>query len=452
MCAHIQSYFTPNFILCYNPCVSLAQNKYVALLRENPDYRKLYIGQVISLLGDWFEFIAVQTLVFQLTGSGLAAGLAIITSNLPSFFLIPIAGSIVDRFDRRKIMIAADLARACLTLLLILVQTSAQVPLVYLVTGLSVLFSSFFNPASNAAIPNLVRRDQLLAANALSSATWGTMLAIGTFVGGITVAAIGRDAAFIVNSLSFLGSAFMLWRIRTPFSETRAPARRGINPFGDFAEGFKYAWQRPQVFMLMLVKSGAGLAGGVILLLTVFSFEVFHAGASGFGVLQLGRGLGILIGPLVAARLAGERIGRAQRLIMVGFFSIGLSYIAFGLAPSLLLGVITVFLAHTGWGSNWLLSATLLQRLTPDQIRGRIFSMDLGLVTLTLALSTFVTGLAVDRTNPHLVAMSLGAVFVTYGLLWSGAVLLSQRTAPEEWVEGSMNIAHAPEEMRVAGE
>lgn len=452
MCAHIHTASPAPFICATIPRVSLAQNKYVALLRENPDYRKLYIGQVISLLGDWFEFIAVQTLVFQLTGSGLAAGLAIITSNLPSFFLIPIAGSIVDRFDRRKIMIAADLARACMTLLLILVQTSDQVPLVYLVTGLSVLFSSFFNPASNAAIPNLVRRDQLLTANALSSATWGSMLAIGTFVGGITVAAIGRDAAFIVNSLSFLGSAFMLWRICTPFSETRASARRGINPFGDFAEGFKYAWQRPQVFMLMLVKSGAGLAGGVILLLTVFSFEVFQAGATGVGVLQLGRGLGILIGPLIAARIAGERIGRAQRLIMVGFFSIGLSYIAFGLAPSLFLGVITVFLAHTGWGSNWLLSATLLQRLTPDHIRGRIFSMDLGLVTLTLALSTFVTGLAVDRTNPHLVAMSLGVVFMTYGLLWSGAVLLSQRTAPDHWVEGSMNIAHASEEMQVAGE
>ena len=119
-----------------------------------------YFGEIVSLLGDWFNYIAVQTLIFQLTHSSLAAGLAIITSSLPAFFLTPIAGSIVDRYDRRKIMIIADLSRALLALGMIFVTTVDQIPLIYVLMALLVVFSSFFNPALSAAVPNLVRRDR----------------------------------------------------------------------------------------------------------------------------------------------------------------------------------------------------------------------------------------------------------------------------------------------------
>lgn len=432
--------------------MALAESKYVALLREHPDYRRLYSAQIVSLLGDWFEFIAVQTLVFQLTNSGLAAGLAIIASNLPAFFLIPLAGSVADRFDRRKIMLAMDLVRAGLALSLLLVRTADQVWMVYLFQSLSVLFASFFNPALNAAIPNLVKREELLTANALSSATWGTMLAVGTLIGGVVVAVVGRDLAFVINSLSFLGSAFFVWQIRTRLSEVRTTKPRRLNPFADFVEGFRYAVQRPQVLWLLLVKAGGGLAGGVILLLTVFAFEVFGAGAEGVGLLQAARGIGILVGPFLVARFVGGQIGRAQTAISIGFVSIGVSYFLFGLAPSLAVGMVFVFCAHMGWGSNWTLSAALLQRLTPDYIRGRIFSMDLGLLTLTMAFSTFVTGAASDRTSPHFVALALGAVFVTFGVVWTLGVYLSRRSSPALWEEGSLSSYAHGEEAVVMGE
>lgn len=424
----------------------LADNKYIALLQDNPEYRKLYYGQIVSLLGDWFEYIAVQTLVFQLTGSGLAAGLAIIASNLPAFFLIPIAGAFADRFDRRKIMIATDLTRAGLALSLLLVRSPDQIWLVYVFQSLSVLFASFFNPALNAAMPNLIKRDQLLTANALSSATWGTMLAVGSFAGGVTIATLGRDAAFVINALSFLGSAFFVWRIRASFSQARTTERKPLNPFGDFVEGFKYAARRPQIFWLLLVKTGAGLAGGVLLLLTVFAFRVYFANGAvgehdaGVGLLQGARGVGILIGPFMIARLVAGKIGRAQNFISLGFMLSGLSYIGFGLAPSIWVGMVFVFFAHFGWGSNWTLSAAVLQTLTPDFIRGRVFSMDLGLLTLTIALSTFVTGLAVDYIDPRYVAVGLGAVFIVFGSLWTLGVWLSQRRDPSAWQDGDMAL------------
>ncbi len=425
--------------------MALTENKYVALLFENRDYRQLYSGQIVSLLGDWFEFIAVQTLVFTLTNSGLAAGLAIIASNLPAFFLVPIAGSFADRFDRRKLMIAMDLVRAGLALSLLLVRTADQIWMVYVFQTLSVTFASFFNPALNASIPNLVRRDQLLTANALSSATWGTMLAIGTFVGGIAVATVGNDIAFVLNSFSFFASAFFIWRIRGAVNAKRPPTRAKLNPFADFVEGFRYARQRPQVFWLMLVKAGGGLAGGVILLLTVFSFEVFDKGAEGVGLLQFARGAGILVGPLIIGRLVRGKIGRAQTFIVLGFLSIGISYFLFGLAPTIGLAMACVFCAHMGWGSNWTLSSALLQQLTPDYIRGRIFSMDLGILTLTLAFSTFMTGVAADQYSPHFVAYALGAIFVSFGVIWAAGVWLSRRHAPSQWQEGLISSAQPME-------
>lgn len=409
---------------------------YWELVSQNADYRKIFLGQVVSLLGDWFNFIAVQTLVFDLTHSGLATGIAIIASNLPAFFLTPVAGFIADRFDRRKIMIAADLARALIALGMIAVRTADQIPSLYILTALLVVFGSFFNPALSAAVPNLVRRDQLLAANALTNAMWGVMLAVGTLLGGVAIATLGRDAAFVINSLSFAFSALMVWLIRTPFAEKIARRAGSLNPFADFAEGLAYAWRRQQILALLLVKTGGGMAGGVILLLTLYAFEVYKAGATGIGLLQMARGLGILIGPLLVARVVRGQIGRAQWMIAAGFFLTGASYFSFGLTPTLGLGMVVVFCAHIGWGSNWTLSATLLQRLTPDHIRGRIFAMDMGLLTLALALSTFVTGAASDQVDPRSVALALGAVFITCGAVWGSAMVWSRRRHPEQWRDG----------------
>lgn len=416
-------------------------NIYFELIRENSDFRKLYFGQAVSLLGDWFNFIAVQTLVFEITRSGFATGLALITSTLPAFFLTPLAGTIVDRFDRRKVMITADIARTLIALGMLLVRTSDQIPLVYVLMALLVVFGSFFNPASSAAIPNLVRRDQLYAANSLSFSTWGLMLAVGTFTGGVALAVVGRDAAFVINSLSFAFSALMLILIRKPFSEKAVQHTHGLNPFADFKEGLGYAWRRPQTMSLLTVKAGGALAAGVILLLTIFSFQVFNSGALGVGLLQFARGAGILIGPILAAPLVAGRIGRAERVIAGGFFVAGISYILFGAAPTLILGMTAVIFAHMGWGSNWSLSATLLQHLTPDQMRGRIFSIDMGLFTLTNALSTFLTGVAADHFDPRLVAFALGSVFLLIGLAWGSTVWFGKKSHPESWADGSLHVA-----------
>ena len=173
---------------------------YAALVRGNRNFRFLWLGQVVSQLGDWFNAIAVYALLLDLTGSATAVATMMVVQQLPSAVLGPWAGAFVDRFDRRRVMIVADACRAVIVLGLLLVDSASTIWLAYVIVGGAVLATSFFEPARSAILPSLVSRDELLPANSLSSATWAVMLAVGASVGaGTSVAprsvAAGRSAA-----------------------------------------------------------------------------------------------------------------------------------------------------------------------------------------------------------------------------------------------------------------
>ena len=189
----------------------------------------------------------------------------------------------------------------------------------------------------------------------------------------------------------------------------------------------------PQVLASALVKTGIGLAGGVILLLTVFAQAVFRVGDAGVGWLYSARGLGVLLGPYLVRPYVGHDLARMRRIILVSFFLAGLGYLAFSSAASFALGALFVMLAHMCTGILWTLSSTMLQILTPDRMRGRIFAIDFGTNTLTTALSTFLVGVMLERWDPRVVAAAMAVVFIVYALLWGGLVLLSQRQHPQAW-------------------
>jgi MFS family permease len=412
---------------------------YWSLLRHNPEFTRLWIGQLVSNLGDWFNTVAVLALVYDLTQSGLSTGLIIIASTLPAFLLTPYAGVVVDRFDRRKIMMTADLTRGVLALGMLLVRTPEAIWLLYLFSALLVAFASFFGPALNSAIPNLVHKDELISANALSSATWGLMLAVGAAIGGVVIAAFGRDAAFVVNSFSFFFSAAMIFSIRKSFGQPQIHQAEKRSAWQEFRSSLAFMRAYPQVLASVLVKTGIGLAGGVILLLTVFAQTVFRMGDAGVGWLYSARGLGVLLGPYVTRSYAGRDIARMRRVILVSFILAGLFYLAFSSAASFALGALFVMLAHMCTGILWTLSSTMLQLLTPDRLRGRIFALDFGTNTVTTALSTFFVGVMLERWEPRVVAAAMAVVFIVYALVWGGLVLLSQRQHPQAWL-----VTHKP--------
>jgi len=397
-----------------------------AVLRRNRNFRLLYIGQTISQLGDWFNAVAVFALLLDLTGSATAVAWMMIVQFLPVAVFGPLAGVVVDRVDRRRLMIATDVARGCLIAVLLLIHRRDQVWIAYVVMAFTVGAQAFFEPARTATIPNVTAPDELLTANALSSATWSAMLAIGASIGGLVTAIAGRNVAFVVNALSFFASAFFIGRTRydsTPAAVARPAGLLALTGITDLIEGVRYVRQRSHVAALMFVKAGWGLAGGVLLLLTIFGQRVFPLGegsAAGIGVLYGARGVGAGLGPITLRWILGQDRVRLRRAIGPAFFMVGLFYVALAAAPTLAVAALCVLLAHFGGSILWVFSTVLLQLEVPDRFRGRVFAAELALVTLMSSASSYWTGRQLDRAgwSPRALAFALGILFCVPGGLW----------------------------------
>lgn len=399
---------------------------YVELLRGNRDFRRLWLGQVVSQLGDWFDTIAVYTLVLRLTGSGRALGLVLVARFLPSVVLGPLAGVLADRFSRRTIMIWSDLARAVVVLGFLFVRRPEHLWLLYALTVLQLALSTFFEPARTAAVPSVVSARELLPANALSSVTWSAMLTIGAAIGGEVTGRFGTDAAFVLDSATYLASAALIYGIRLPKRPPRPKTPLTLSKalgIADTVEGIRYVRTRPRVLALMLVKFAWGFGGGILSLLAVFGetiWAVAGRAGTGTGILFAARGVGTAIGPIVARRLAAGSDRVMQRFIGIGFLMGGVFYIAFGLSTNFALALFVLAVAHMGGSILWVFSTVLLQTAVEDQFRGRVFAAEFTLMTLAMAASNYAAGEALDRfrLSPRTVTVALGVVFLIPGVLW----------------------------------
>lgn len=392
---------------------------YLRLLRENRDFRLLYFATLISLGGDWFLTVALLDLVLQLTGSATLASLILLCQTLPIFLFTPHAGHVIDRMDRRKLMIAVDVLRAVACLLPLIARTPALLPFAFAGVILISIGSAYFEPASQAALPNLVAPDDLATANVLMGSTWGTMLAVGAALGGAVTMILGRDASFVVDSFSFLLSAWLLFKMHGRFAERR-PAHHAAPFLESMRETFHFARGRPRVLGLLTVKGGYGLGAGVVAMLGVFGRDVFQAGALGIGLLFAARGIGALLGPFAIRALIRTDDAR-YRAIAFCILAFGFGYAALAISTTLAAGVMAIAFAHLGGGAAWQLSTYGLQREVPDHIRGRVFSADYGFVTLTMALSALGSGVAADRFGATAGTMAVASVCVVFALVWAAA-------------------------------
>jgi len=399
---------------------------YAELLRGNREFRMLWLGQVVSQMGDWFDTIAVYTIVLRLTGSGRAVALIMVARFLPSVVMGPLSGVVADRFSRRTIMITADLLRAVVVLGFLLVRRPDQMWMVYAITVLQLAFSAFFEPAKTAAIPSIVSDRELLAANAISSVTWSAMLTIGAAIGGLVAGWFGTNAAFILDSLSFLLSAALIAGVRFPKRPPRAKTKLTIAKalgITDTMEGARYVKHRPRVLAYLMVKPAWGMGGGILTLLAVFGEKIFPVNgktATGIGVLFTARGIGTAIGPIVARRWAGETRKQMQIAIGIAFLIGGAFYIAFGVSRNFALALLFLLIAHTGGSILWVFSTVLLQKEVEDKFRGRVFAAELALLTLTMAGSNYLVGELMDRFgfSPRVVTAGVGTFFLLPGLVW----------------------------------
>jgi MFS family permease len=399
---------------------------YLELLRGNRAFRNLWLGQVVSQMGDWFDTIALYTIILNLTGSGRNVGLLMVARFIPSFVFGPISGVLADRFSRRMLMILSDLLRAAVVLGFLLVRRADQLWLIYVLTVLQLIFSTFFEPARTAALPSIVSDRELIPANAISSVTWSVMLTMGAAIGGIVTGLFGTNAAFVLDSMSYLLSAAFIASITFPKRASREKTKLSVGKalgITQTIEGMRYVKHRPRVLALLLVKPAWGIGGGIMTLLAVFGEKIFPVGrsaATGIGVLFAARGIGTAVGPFVARRFAGE--GRARMLTAIGisFLIGGVFYITFGSAGNFLFALLVLGLAHSGGSILWVFSTVLLQRGVEDQFRGRVFAAELALVTLTMATSNYLVGEMLDRLgwSPRLLTIGIGVLFLMPGIFW----------------------------------
>lgn len=391
----------------------------VSLLRRNRDFRALFFASVISLGGDWFLWVAINGLIYEATGKALYVGLAILAQESAFFLASPIGGALADRIDRRKLMIACDLARAvvCVSFLLVGPET---IWLAYVLLPVLATFAAPFDPAFSAATPNVVDPDDLPAANALNGSLWGTMLAVGAGLGGLVSAAFGDDTAFIVDAVSFLVSAALLSSIRRGFSESRAETTEHPSIVEATRETWRFARRDHRVLSLLAVKFGFGAAAGLLALIPVMALDadVFDSGNVGFGILMAARGVGALIGPFLGHRIAGPGHRRLFPAIGLSLAVFGLGYVAMGQAPSLAIAAVMICVAHLGGGSQWMLSTYGLQVLVPDHIRGRIFGFDYMLITLSLSVSALIASAVADQIGAPDTVTILGGVALVWALVW----------------------------------
>jgi MFS family permease len=402
------------------------------LFKRNPDFTKLYIAQLISFGGDWFASVALLTVVLEKTHSATLAALVFAAQTVPFAIVSPFAGVIVDRLDRKVIMVSADLIRVLLALGFIFFQSRSTIWVVFVLLSLLSAFSAFFEPASSAALPNLVALPDLARANVLIGSAWGTMLVVGAALGGLVAATLGNTAAFAGDASSFAISAALLLSIRGRFRESERVKEHEVTIGADIRETISFARREHHVLALLVVKAGFGIAAGAIGLISVFAVDVFHGGAGTIGLLMSARGVGALIGPFLIRSWMRERDERLFTGLSIAAVIFAGGYGLFSIAPTAWLAAVGACIAHIGGGSTWTLSTYGLQRFTPDAIRGRVFSFDYGLVTLTLGSSVFFAGLAADHIDVRLVMGSIAMIAFAWASAWTvwRRRLLRGATAP----------------------
>jgi predicted MFS family arabinose efflux permease len=392
---------------------TISLRSYARLIGRNSNFRRLWVAQIVSEIGDWFYTLSIYTLLLQLTGHAGSVALALVLQVIPQTLAGPTAGVVNDRIKRKHVMIAADLIRCVVVLMMLLVRSASMVWLVYPLLLAETTMAAFFEPARSAVIPNIAASEEVLVANTLSSATWSVNLLIGASVGGVVAAFLGRNAAFILNALSFLISALLIggMHFREPHAEAAAPLRaRDLVDFSPIKEGIDYIRSHPTLLPAVFAKAGELMVGPSWVIFTVMGAREFavrghgldSAGGAmlGMSILLGGRGLGALVGPLISARWAGHNDHRLRLGILLGYITIAFGYGLIGVSRTVWLGAACAMLAHAGGSTVWVFSTTLLQLRTEDRFRGRVFSADLGLASFTFATTAYLCGRFLDLGIP----------------------------------------------------
>ncbi|MEP6944714.1 MAG: MFS transporter [Acidobacteriota bacterium] len=406
---------------------------YGQLIRGNRNFRNLLAGQFISELGNWFNFIAGLGIVrFVSDASPMAAGLFFVARVVPFALISPIAGTFVDRFSRRTVMIATDLARVLVALMFLLVSAPENLWIAYLATGMLSSLGAFFEGAKNAAAPNLTGQEGLLAGTALLFSTRFLLMAVGSALGGAAAAIFGYKIAFLINAVSFAVSAYSVWLIpeeatRDEATGERMRSKANREPFiTELREGVRYALGNRFALTILSMNIIWAVGGGSINIIFERLGGVHFAALEGWnpdaavGILWFAMGLGLGGGMLIAHRTSAYLDRRKRHRSFIGWALIihGLLFSIGGLMPNLWMLAAVVFVSRLIVGVEYAVQETMFQRSLPDNIRGRISTLDRGAELTVFGLSSYVGSGLMYYMSPQTLTIISGIISSVSGVVW----------------------------------
>jgi MFS family permease len=424
-------------------------------LRGNRPFRRLWVGQVISELGNWFNFIAGLGLVRAISGAEPKVTAIMVVLRLAPFALVaPLAGAIVDRWSRRTVMLVSDLARMVIALGFLLVRRPEDLWIAYVCMFAGSLLGAPFEAARNAAMPNLTGAGGLLAGNSLMYSSRFLLSAVGMALGSAASARFGYGVAFVINSVSFAASAYSVWLVpeREMREEAQAPRteKHGVaegvrQVWRDMREGWTYIIRYPLVGALVGFNVLWAVGGGANTLIfdqlggVVFAAREGLKADTGFAVLSSASGIGLFIGMLIARRVGAHIELHKATVPFMGWTIIayGILFATIGLMPTLWMAGAVVLVSHVIVSAEFAIHITLLMNILPDSLRGRVTITDRAAEILVMSLSSVAAGWALHGISPRTLAIICGLISATPGVLWlaffaRGKLKLPQSSAEDE--------------------
>jgi MFS family permease len=372
--------------VCESRLVPAGRGEFLEL-RRHGSYVRLLIAQLISNLGDWVYALAVATAVVDRAGSPHALAALLIAQVAPAAVTGILGGPLIDRFSRKRLMIASDVLRA-LAVCSLLVGGPPSLVHLYVVSVSLGVFGAIFQPSMSASVPNLVSRDRIVAANALLAATFHVAVMTGPALGGLLVGWMGLSPALAVNACSFLVSALFVCTVRLPTVSSHAD---DSSPVRELIEGLRYSIATPFVRAVLLV-TGLVMVGAAIKspLEPLFVLQTLGENPQALGLVGAAWGIGMLLGSIAAPAFARRWL--RDRLLGVSIAGVGLSVLVASQANSLSPILFLWLIAGAGNAIGTVSYESLLQERTPDNLRGRVIAASEGVLDSAFLIGALMAG------------------------------------------------------------
>ena len=395
---------------------------FTTLLRTNRNYRNTWIGQLVSEVGDHFNNIAVMSLAMEHANPGLVVTGVFLARAVPMLIAGPIAGVLLDRLNRKRVMIASDLVRAVIALGFLLCLTYKDNWILFVLSAALMFASPFFTSGRSSILPSIATPEELHVANTMTQTTSWASLTIGAFLGAVGVSS-GYRIAFLFNALSFVISALCISRLRRPegFTASGAEKRQHQTGFIQYREGLRYMRSTPLVAGIAMISIGWASGGGAAqILFSLFGEKVFRAGPLGIGVIWGCAGVGLLIGGSCGYWL-GKRLNFVQykRTIAIAYVLHGGAYVLFSQMPTIASACVFIALSRAAVAVSSVLNFSQLLRHVEDRFRGRVFATLESITWSTMMLSMMAAGAASTAYSPRKIGFVSGIISSTTAVFWT---------------------------------